>query len=283
MWESRLVDVRSLPSPRSTITTAMGVPSWFMVDRRHGESSTSLSATCKQNTDCFPLIQQTLELLEGKNLFDPIDRVHGQYVIPLALAQYIGYLGPPPLKIIQQSPLFSTYFDAEGKSQHPTIQYPLLTEMSPQGTGSLSLRSQKRLLKTLSQQSRRERRKINFCGSYEKSWLGTRTRGLRQMRLYQMNGLCGRLKKFCREGIECTGVEDEIVWPWESVVNVEFGKSITRAAIIEYKHHHHHRIVSVGGNERREESSINSGRICHRGRSRGTSHNPIKWIGDDRQ
>ncbi|KAJ5578133.1 protein kinase [Penicillium hispanicum] len=58
--------------------------------------------------------KDTLELLEGRNLFDPIDRVHGQYVLPLALAQYIGYLGPPPLNIIQQSALFSTYFDAEG-------------------------------------------------------------------------------------------------------------------------------------------------------------------------
>ncbi|PIG83706.1 hypothetical protein AARAC_011782 [Aspergillus arachidicola] len=56
----------------------------------------------------------TLELLEGKNLFDPVDCVHGQYVLPLALAQYIGYLGPPPLEIIQKSPLFQTYFDSKG-------------------------------------------------------------------------------------------------------------------------------------------------------------------------
>ncbi|KAI2726113.1 hypothetical protein CBS147332_3000 [Penicillium roqueforti] len=56
----------------------------------------------------------SLELLEGRNLFDPVDRVHGQYVLPLALAQYIGYLGPPPLNIIQNSPLFSTYFNAQG-------------------------------------------------------------------------------------------------------------------------------------------------------------------------
>jgi serine/threonine-protein kinase SRPK3 len=64
---------------------------------------------------------QTLEIMEGKNLFDPIDHVHSQYVLPLALAQYIGYLGPPPLIIIQKSPLFSTYFDSEGKpySPHP--------------------------------------------------------------------------------------------------------------------------------------------------------------------
>lgn len=58
---------------------------------------------------------QTLELMEGKNLFNPIDRVHNQYVLPLALAQYIGYLGPPPLEMIRQSPLFSTYFDENGK------------------------------------------------------------------------------------------------------------------------------------------------------------------------
>ncbi|GMF81500.1 unnamed protein product [Aspergillus oryzae] len=58
----------------------------------------------------------TLELLEGKNLVDPVDRVHGQYVLPLALAQYIGYLGPPPLEIIQKSPLFQTYFDSKGTS-----------------------------------------------------------------------------------------------------------------------------------------------------------------------
>ncbi|KAL3444920.1 kinase-like domain-containing protein [Aspergillus insuetus] len=56
----------------------------------------------------------TLGLIEGKNLFDPIDRVHGQYVLPLALAQYIGYLGPPPLHMIQKSPPFSTYFDEQG-------------------------------------------------------------------------------------------------------------------------------------------------------------------------
>ncbi|TPX22045.1 hypothetical protein DIZ76_016012 [Coccidioides immitis] len=54
----------------------------------------------------------TLELMEGKNLFNPID--NNQYVLPLALAQYIGYLGPPPLEMIRKSPLFSTYFDEQG-------------------------------------------------------------------------------------------------------------------------------------------------------------------------
>lgn len=56
-----------------------------------------------------------LELLEGKNLFDPIDRENHQYVLPLALAQYISYLGPPPLSLIKQSPLFATYFDEQGQ------------------------------------------------------------------------------------------------------------------------------------------------------------------------
>ncbi|EEP82159.1 predicted protein [Uncinocarpus reesii 1704] len=65
--------------------------------------------------DIFATGVMTLYLMEGKNLFEPIDHVHNQYVLPLALAQYIGYLGPPPLEIIKQSPLFSEYFDSEGK------------------------------------------------------------------------------------------------------------------------------------------------------------------------
>lgn len=36
-------------------------------------------------------------------------------MLPLALAQYIGYLGPPPLEMIKRSPLFSEYFDDQGK------------------------------------------------------------------------------------------------------------------------------------------------------------------------
>ncbi|QMW30207.1 hypothetical protein G4B84_005542 [Aspergillus flavus NRRL3357] len=64
--------------------------------------------------DIWSIGVMTLELLEGKNLVDPVYRVHGQYVLPLALAQYIGYLGPPPLEIIQKSPLFQTYFNSKG-------------------------------------------------------------------------------------------------------------------------------------------------------------------------
>ncbi|PGH13924.1 serine/threonine protein kinase [Helicocarpus griseus UAMH5409] len=53
------------------------------------------------------------ELMEGRKLFDPVDRINNQYVLPLILAQYIGYLGPPPLEMIQKSPLFVTYFDKQ--------------------------------------------------------------------------------------------------------------------------------------------------------------------------
>ena len=63
---------------------------------------------------CLTQVQnnQTLELMEGTNLFNPIDID----VLPLALAQYIGYLGLPPLEMIRKSPLFSIYFDEQGKS-----------------------------------------------------------------------------------------------------------------------------------------------------------------------
>ncbi|EFE37876.1 hypothetical protein TRV_07467 [Trichophyton verrucosum HKI 0517] len=56
-----------------------------------------------------------LELIEGRNLFDPIDHEHRQYVYPLAMAQYIGYLGPPPPLLMSKSPVLSQYFDGDGK------------------------------------------------------------------------------------------------------------------------------------------------------------------------
>ncbi|EXJ83982.1 CMGC/SRPK protein kinase [Capronia epimyces CBS 606.96] len=64
--------------------------------------------------DVWSVGVMTLKLLERRNLFDPIDREHNQYVLPLALSQYIGYLGPPPLEMIKRSPLFRTYFDQDG-------------------------------------------------------------------------------------------------------------------------------------------------------------------------
>jgi len=60
---------------------------------------------------------QLLELIEGRNLFYPIDEVHKQYVLPLALAQYIAVLGSPPLWMIQESesPFIRILFDEQGK------------------------------------------------------------------------------------------------------------------------------------------------------------------------
>lgn len=63
------------------------------------------------------LPSQVLELLEGRNVFDPIDREHNQYVLPLALQQYISLLGKaPPLRMIQQcsNPVILTFFDERG-------------------------------------------------------------------------------------------------------------------------------------------------------------------------
>ncbi|KAK0246888.1 hypothetical protein LTS16_015325 [Friedmanniomyces endolithicus] len=59
-----------------------------------------------------------LELLEGRNLFYPIDEVRNQYVLPLALAQYIAVLGLPPLWMIQETtnPTIPTFFDSQGKT-----------------------------------------------------------------------------------------------------------------------------------------------------------------------
>lgn len=60
--------------------------------------------------------RQALELLEGKNLLSPIDKVHNQYVLPLALAQYMSYMGPPPLWMIQKSsnPAIKSFFNEAG-------------------------------------------------------------------------------------------------------------------------------------------------------------------------
>ncbi|KIW62711.1 hypothetical protein PV04_10855 [Phialophora macrospora] len=63
--------------------------------------------------DIWSLGVMTLELLEGRKLFDPVDG-RGQYQLPIALAQYIAYLGPPPLAMIRQSPLFRIFFDQNG-------------------------------------------------------------------------------------------------------------------------------------------------------------------------
>lgn len=55
----------------------------------------------------------TLELLEGKNVFYPIDPADNKYNFVLALSQYIGLLGHPPAEMIKQSK-FSSLFDEAG-------------------------------------------------------------------------------------------------------------------------------------------------------------------------
>ncbi|KAI9662922.1 MAG: hypothetical protein M1821_007969 [Bathelium mastoideum] len=114
---------------RSTMLELSGVPvltdfgkmkvgeqtdaSWWMSDL-YRAPEVLLKLPWSAHVDLWSVGIMTLELLEGRNLFDPIDRANSQYVLPLALAQYIGYLGLPPLEVIKQSPLFLTYFDSDG-------------------------------------------------------------------------------------------------------------------------------------------------------------------------
>ncbi|KAM5433064.1 hypothetical protein MferCBS31731_007288 [Microsporum ferrugineum] len=97
--------------------------------------------------DIWSIGVMTLELLEGKNLFDLVDRVHRQYVLPLAIAQYIGYLGFPPLNIIEKSPLFSTYFDAKGEAPIPkTSLEDFVTTIPPGKEKDMFLRFIRKIL-----------------------------------------------------------------------------------------------------------------------------------------
>lgn len=105
------MDVRFVSSSGGAPEASLGLSGRCLVSGCYGKQKSKVSRPSTRTND----YHQTLELLEGKSLFDPIDRVHNQYVLPLALAQYIGYLGPPPLDMIKRSPLFQTYFDEAGK------------------------------------------------------------------------------------------------------------------------------------------------------------------------
>ncbi|GIZ46242.1 hypothetical protein CKM354_000937500 [Cercospora kikuchii] len=79
----------------------------------------------------------TLELLEGKNLFNP--------------TQYIGYLGLPPLRILRDSPVTADYFNSQGnwKSEPPipTTSLEEFVTTIPLGEGkNLFLRFVRRVL-----------------------------------------------------------------------------------------------------------------------------------------
>ncbi|KAG5287886.1 protein kinase [Histoplasma capsulatum G186AR] len=86
---------------------------WWMPDL-YRAPEVLLGLPWEYPVDVWSIGVMTLELMEGKNLFSPIDPANNQYVLPLALAQYIGFLGPPPLEMIRKSPLFSAYFDEFG-------------------------------------------------------------------------------------------------------------------------------------------------------------------------
>ncbi|KAF2212267.1 hypothetical protein CERZMDRAFT_112004 [Cercospora zeae-maydis SCOH1-5] len=88
---------------------------WWMPDTyRAPEVLMSVPWGCQ--VDVWSIGIMALELLEGRNLFEPLDLVNQQYVLPVAIAQYISVLGHPPLWMIQESqnPFVASLFDAEG-------------------------------------------------------------------------------------------------------------------------------------------------------------------------
>ncbi|EFR05429.1 CMGC/CLK protein kinase [Nannizzia gypsea CBS 118893] len=87
---------------------------WWMPDLyRAPEILLQLPWSCP--VDMWSVGIMILELIEGRNLFDPMDHEHRQYVYPIAMAQYIGYLGHPPQKMLDKSPVRSTYYNDDGE------------------------------------------------------------------------------------------------------------------------------------------------------------------------
>nr|POE56215.1 putative serine/threonine-protein kinase dyrk2 [Quercus suber] len=88
---------------------------WWMPDT-YRAPEVLMGVPWDHGVDVWSIGVMVLGLLEGKSLFYPIDEVHGQYVLPLALAQYMSYMGPPPLHMIQKSanPVIATFFDEKG-------------------------------------------------------------------------------------------------------------------------------------------------------------------------
>ncbi|KXS94721.1 hypothetical protein AC579_9204 [Pseudocercospora musae] len=88
---------------------------WWMPDT-HRAPEVLLGVPWDAQVDVWSIGIMALELLEGRNLFHSIDKAHKQYVLPLAVSQYISYMGLPPLWMIHHSnnPVIKTFFDAEG-------------------------------------------------------------------------------------------------------------------------------------------------------------------------
>ncbi|KXS98865.1 hypothetical protein AC578_10848 [Pseudocercospora eumusae] len=97
---------------------------WWMPDT-HRAPEILMGVAWDAQVDVWSIGIMALELLEGRNLFNPIDKAHKHYVLPLALSQYISYMGLPPLWMIRQSnnTVIKTFFNAEG---HWIAEPPIL-------------------------------------------------------------------------------------------------------------------------------------------------------------
>ncbi|KAK4500862.1 hypothetical protein PRZ48_009054 [Zasmidium cellare] len=100
----------------SSRSAATANDDWWMPDT-HRAPEIVMGLPWNDKVDVWSIGIMALELLEGRNLFTPIDMTHNQYVLPLAVSQYMGYMGLPPKWMIEQSknPVIKTFFDESGK------------------------------------------------------------------------------------------------------------------------------------------------------------------------
>ncbi|KAL4915946.1 hypothetical protein BDW62DRAFT_187233 [Aspergillus aurantiobrunneus] len=88
-------DLYRAPEVLLQLPWGFAVDNWSIAVMVSAANSLRINA-CLQHQG-VPLTFQSGHLNLWKARTYPVDRVHGQYVLPLPLAQYIGYLGPPPL------------------------------------------------------------------------------------------------------------------------------------------------------------------------------------------
>ncbi|KAF2220322.1 kinase-like domain-containing protein [Elsinoe ampelina] len=89
---------------------------WCMPDT-HRAPEVLMGLLWNWKIDIWSVGITALELLEGRHLFYPIDHRDNKYVLPIAVAQYISYLGPPPLHMVERSenPAIKILFDGNGQ------------------------------------------------------------------------------------------------------------------------------------------------------------------------
>ncbi|KAH8713996.1 Serine/threonine-protein kinase SRPK [Beauveria bassiana] len=74
------------------------------------------------SADIWSLGVMMWDLLEGKRLFDPIDkRISDRYDDSVHLAQLTGLLGPPPHDMLRSGQRTSMFYEPNGNFKHPEL------------------------------------------------------------------------------------------------------------------------------------------------------------------